>query len=737
MQPLRHLLTAVFCLLAFAAAAQTIPDDSSASVPDTPAVDVSPEVLPDVSASPDAGAPPMPEVAVEASPPGEVPAPEVPAAQTPQPDTEAQPSPTPERALGDTTVRGHRPVHAASEVAVPQDVIQATPKGGATDVLRLVPGLVASQHGGEGKAQQLFLRGFDAVHGQDIEMLVGGIPVNEVSHVHALGYADINWLIPEVVRTVRVTEGSYRAWQGDFAVAGSVEYELGLAEPGVTASASWGSFNRLRLFAGVRPADSPDTFAAGEYVQGDGFGPQRAFGRGSFLAQAAMTLGQVRLRAFVGSAAARFDSPGAVPEAAGAGFFDAFGLRQGGSTSRHQALLRAELPGDAGRTTLEVFGVLSSLRLRNNFTGFLQHAEGDGLEQEQSDGLVGARLSHRRRFEVHGSPLLLELGFGGRRDGIHQSQRGYRESDGAPWREDFSADITQSALDAWTEVAWQPRHWRVMVGGRVDVLHDDVFDALAFGGLGATRTALGAHWGLKAGVERQLGEAWRLFLNYGDGFRSPDARSLSDGERAPFVDVRGAEVGATWRARRAEVRGALFGSWVENDVFFEHAIGATVPVGSTLRGGAQLTANARPIDDVVLAGHFTAATAHVIDTDSLLPYFAPLVGRLDAGWSHAWRWRDATWTPRAGLAFTFIGPRPLPLGDFSQPVFLTDALVGVRVGPAELRLDVQNVFDARWEDGTYVYASSWSPGSTVSRLPARHYTAGPPRTFSLSLEVSL
>lgn len=642
--------------------------------------------------------------------------------------------------LGTTTVRGARAPHSASEVTVPQDVVQAAPKGGATDLLRLVPGLVASQHSGEGKAQQLFLRGFDAVHGQDVELLVAGLPVNEVSHVHALGYADVNWLIPDAVREVRVTEGSYRAFQGDFAVAGTVQYELGLEEPGLTVAASYGSFNRLRLFAGFRPTEAPETFAAMEYVQGDGFGPQRAFGRVSLLGQATLKVGPARLRAVLGSAGSRFDSPGVVRQDAvdaGAGFYDAYGLRQGGSASRHQLLLGVELPHESGKTSFEAYGVLSDLRLKNNFTGFLQHPEGDGLEQQQSNGLLGARAYHRRHFHPFDSLVTLELGLGGRRDGLHQSQRGYREADGSPYRDDFSAAITQTAVNAWTEVAWQPARWRFMLGGRLDVLHFEVKDELAFDGQGATRAAFGPHWALKAGVERALGEAWRLFLNYGDGFRSPQARSLSDGEGAPFVHVRGAEVGASFLASAVDVRAALFGSHVANDFFFDHTVGTTVYVGSTLRGGAQATVSTRPVEGLVLAASLTGATAHVLESDSLLPYFAPLVGRVDASYARAFSLWGLTWTPRVGTAVTLIGPRPLPYDEFSRTVFLWDVRAALRVGRVEVVLDVQNLLGSPWRDGEFVFPSAWGPSAQPSLLPARHFTAGAPRQFALTLEVHL
>lgn len=645
-----------------------------------------------------------------------------------------------------TLVRGTRPGHSASETVITRDVVQSAPRGGATDLLRLVPGLVASQHSGEGKAQQLFLRGFDAVHGQDVELNVAGLPVNEVSHLHALGYADLNWLIPAAVREVRVTEGSYRAFQGDFAVAGTVRYELGLEEQGLSVAASYGSFNRLRLFAGVRPTEAPETFAAVEYVQGDGFGPQRAFGRASLLAQAVLRVKDARLRAVVASYASRFDSPGVVRDdalAAGAGFFDAFGLRQGGSASRHQVLLSAELPHEAGRTTFDVFGVLSDLRLKNNFTGFFAHAEGDGLEQTQSDAFFGARVEHRRHVHLDASVLSLDLGLGARRDGIHQAQRGYRESDGSPYRDDVDADVTQSAANAWTELAWLKSGWRVMLGGRVDVLHYEVLDALAFadpqafGNGGARRAAFGAHWGLKAGVERQLGESWRLFANYGDGFRSPQARSLGDGERAPFVSARGAELGASVEVGRVAARAALFGSHVENDFFFDHTVGTTTYTGATVRGGGQASVTANPLEGWLLSASATGATARVLRSGALLPYFAPLVLRLDTSWKRDFSWLGVKWTPRVGFGATVIGPRPLPYDEFSRAVFLLDARAGVRVGLVELTLDAQNLLDARWRDGEFVYASRWDTTQAASLLPARQFTAGAPRTLFLTLEVHL
>ncbi|MFN7135220.1 MAG: TonB-dependent receptor, partial [Myxococcales bacterium] len=225
--------------------------------------------------------------------------------------------------------------------------------------------------------------------------------------------------------------------------------------------------------------------------------------------------------------------------------------------------------------------------------------------------------------------------------------------------------------------------------------------------------------------------------NYGDGFRSPQARGLSQGERAPFVKVRGGELGARYGSEKLAAHAAAFSSWVANDFFFDHTVGTTVFTGPTLRTGATLGAQAQPLRGLVASVSGTAAHALITRTSTLLPYFAPLVGRADLGYE-----REVTVLARelrlsAGTGLTLIGPRPLPFGEFSRTVFLTDLQLGARSGPLGLHLDVRNVFDARWRDGEFVYPSRFDPGRPASLLPARQFTAGNPRMLLLTLEVYL
>ncbi len=381
-----------------------------------------------------------------------------------------------------------------------------------------------------------------------------------------------------------------------------------------------------------------------------------------------------------------------------------------------------------------MYGVFNEGRLRNNFTGTLYAPAGDGLEQLQRSGTFGGRALHQRHLHLFGQTFSLEAGLSGRGDLLHQTQRPYAEADGRLLALEVDAQVRQVLGSGWLELAWAPGDWRFMLGGRVDVLHVEAFDALAFGGRGGTRRATGPHLELKAGLERQLGPLLRAFASYGDGFRTPQARQLSQGETAPFVNVHGGELGLRLTSRFLEASAAGFLSGVANDFFFDHTAGTTRFIGPTLRGGGQLQLTSRPVTGFVIAGNLTLATAQLTERAALLPYFAPVVGRLDAGWTRTWALPRFPVTPRLGLGATVIGPRPLPYDEWSESWVVVDARAGLRVGPLEATFDVQNLLDVRWRDGEYVFASDWG---TRRQLPSRHFTAGAPRTFFFNLELHL
>lgn len=633
-----------------------------------------------------------------------------------------------------TRVRSGRPPSSASELVIDRDVLKATPRQGAVDLLRAVPGLVATQHSGEGKAHQLYLRGFDALHGQDVEINVAGLPVNERSHVHAQGYADVNWVMPEVVREIQVTEGTSRAWQGDFAVAGSLRYELGLEAQGFHLNASLSQLGRQRMFVGLQPTSDGDTFAALELVRGPGFGPQRAFSRTSFIAQATHTFDEARVRAVVASASARFESPGVVRadlQDLEQHFFDAFGAGQGGASERHQVLLSVERDHGDSRTRAEGFGILTQLSLSNNFTGFLRSLNGDGVTQRHRALSGGVLVSHRQQIRGLPAPAAIELGVAYRQDGIAQQQAGYDALTLQERPADFDVQSTLASGSAYVEASLAPWPWRATLGARADVLGVETRQGPE------VRHAMGPHLGLKASLSRAVGSSWRVFTAYGDGFRSPQARGLADGERAPYVSVRSAEIGANVETQRLHAAAALFGSYVADEFYFDHLSTTTVSVGPAFRGGAQLSTTAKPLDGLTLAGSVTLAHAALAETGAALPYFAPVVVRADTGYERPFDLLKLRASAMLGLGVTALGPRNLPFGDRAQGFVLVDLRARLLVERLGVIIDVQNLFDMRWRDGEYTFASRWTPDTVASLVPARHFTAGQPRTLTVTLELTL
>ena len=153
----------------------------------------------------------------------------------------------------------------ASTVEITPSQLSKTAQTSAGKILEQAPGLFLANEGGSGHADQVFLRGFDAEQGQDIEFSVGGVPINEVDNTDGHGYSDTHFIIPELVRSLRVIEGPFDPHQGDFAVAGSANYELGVVNRGMQFEQSLGSFSTQRSLALWAPeGEREGTFGAAQ-----------------------------------------------------------------------------------------------------------------------------------------------------------------------------------------------------------------------------------------------------------------------------------------------------------------------------------------------------------------------------------------------------------------------------------------------------------------------------------------
>jgi len=359
---------------------------ASASASAAPSVSASASAAPSVSAPASASAPP----------PTEPPAPPPPA---------------------DIHVAGAKipPPRAASDVTVDNDLLEAAPHKSGGDLMATVPGVYVGHVEGDAVANNIYLRGFNAEHGQDIEFKVGGIPVNIPSHIHGQGYADLNFIIPEVVRHLRVIEGVYDPRQGDFAVAGSAYYELGVLPRGYRAKATYGSFATKRVVGIWAPKEeSEETFGAIAVRETNGFGPNNRGGSSATgMVQYAFELpANYRLLIFASAYGARSALPGALRRddfrAGRVGFYDSYSFptatAQSASSTRTTVGLEIDRLAESGaHLEISTFATITNFRIRQNFTGFLLRGMedptkvglGDLIEQSNQDTSIGAIARYR------------------------------------------------------------------------------------------------------------------------------------------------------------------------------------------------------------------------------------------------------------------------------------------------------------------------------------------------------
>jgi len=617
--------------------------------------------------------------------------------------------------------------------------IAATPRRSADDVLRLVPGLHLNQHGAEGKAQQYYLRGFDAVHGSDLAVNVAGIPMNEPSNVHGHGYVDVGFVVPEAVALLRGRKGSFDVDQGDFATAGSVDLELGVPAGlrGTRVGYEAGTTNRHRVVAVVAPAEGPDEeVVAVEAMHDAGFGQNRSSERVSALAQTRLQAGRWSFLPLALAYAARFGEPGVVPLAdVAAGriqWLDSYARDGRGASRRLLAGLRARRVAGDDRVDAALWLGWRQLSLDENFTGWLMHPEMGDRRLQEHDALSGGGALALHRALPAG--FAIAAGADLRVDRLRQREDGLTPG-GMPWMAERSLRGQVAAAGGHAALVWKRDAWRAAAGARGDLFRmvgDDRLDDERDGA--GTVAALSP----RASASWQRG-AVTLFGAYGRGLRSPEVRAfgappppenqentLYVGGEPRLARSDSGELGARVRpAGGLEIGGAAFATRVTREAVFDHVSGVNATLDESRRLGAEVDAVWSPATGIDLRLDATFVDARFAVSGNPVPGAPRLMASLEA---RAWRGR---WT--GAVVVRHLGARPLAHGATGAAATVVDALAGWRRGGWEVTLQIDNALDAEWREGEYHFASSWDPGAPRSNLPRLHYAAGRPFGARLAL----
>lgn len=673
--------------------------------------------------------------------------------------------------------RSHIPSRGVGDYEIAVGNLARVPHTDAASLLRLAPGVFLTNEGGTGHPYQIFLRGFDAREGQDIEFTVDSVPINEVGNPHGNGLSDTHFIIPELVQNLRVVEGPFAPQQGNFAVAGSALYDVGLQEPGFRAQATAGSFNTKRLLLLWRPQGYTDrTFGAAEVFKSDGFGENRASERATAMGGYEVPLStQSSLRLLGSTYATHYAEAGVLRaddvESGRKDFFGTYDNSQGGDSSRHSLSMTLEGRAADTRVSQSAFLTLRDFRLRQNLTGFQEDPQqtwqgshpqrGDLIDQQSSSVTLGGRGSARRHLKLMNLPQELELGYFARYDRVDATQRRDRAGTTIPYRTDLDLSSGLTNVGIHADVSLKPLRWVTLRGGlRADYYHYLVTNRCAvtsqasFGGdpldtecfssdrLGyrnPEQTASTSASAFEPRVTALLGavQGFTLSISHGLGSRSLDPQYVNQDLKTPFARVAASELGVSFErgfgAVQLEARSVFFQTQVDKDLFFNETEGRNTLANGTTRTGwaGNARATARFFD---LAGNLTLVRATFDDTHLAIPYAPGLVARVDGVVFGDLPLR--TWGS-LGVGASYVGRRPLPYQEFSQTTFLVDLGASLRWSAFTVGLITTNLLGRRYRLSEYNYASDFHSQDYPTLVAARHFSAGEPRAIYGTLTLTL
>ena len=706
------------------------------------------------------------------------------AAGAPPASEPVSPAPAPSEVVVRGTVAP--PSHGASDVEIPIGMLRLVPRGNASEYLKLAPGILLTNEGGEGHAEQVFLRGFDAREGQDVEFSVDGVPVNDSGNVHGNGYADTHFIIPELLLGLRVTEGPFSPEQGNFAVAGSADYHLGLETRGVTAKATYGSFRTERLLLLWGPAhESSATFGGVEAYKTDGYGDNRAATRTSAMAQYEIDFPSGATLRIGGQAyATHFQAAGVIRQddwqAGRVSFFGTEDPLQGGDAARFSMHATYTRSAESSALQQSLFLVRRDMRLREDFTGFLRDTQNelDTLHNQRGDLIdmnfgawtLGSRGLGRWSTELGGLKQSVDVGYLARLDLTDSTQYRNTVPGNIPYKLETDLQSTLTDVGLYADASLRPLEWLVLRGGaRIDTFSYNVLNGCAaqgdFDNPSKTRppTNESCHDQVQFGAHREpvqrsstgalkvmpratvmVGpfQHFNLSFSYGEGVRSIDPTYISQDLDTPFASVRAYDAGITFAHDFGPVelsaRSVLFETKVDRDLVFSQTAGRNVLANGTTRVGwaSQLRAAGSFFDD---AANLTFVRPTFDDTGLQIPYVPTLVFREDGALFGDLPWPVAQKPVRVstGVGFTFVGRRALPYNQSSDIISVVDANAAFAWFGWELSLAVTNLFDRRCRLGEFNYASDFHSAPEPTLIPTRHFTAGAPRGVFLSLSSNL
>ncbi|MDO1514763.1 TonB-dependent receptor plug domain-containing protein [Maribacter confluentis] len=621
--------------------------------------------------------------------------------------------------------------------------VQNDPVKSSQEILRKVPGLLIGQHAGGGKAEQIFLRGFDIDHGTDVAISVDGMPVNMVSHAHGQGYADLHFVIPETIEHINFGKGLYYADKGNFNTAGYVDLGLKKSIDKSMVSYETGQFNTNR-FVGLfklLEGNKSDAYLASEIYLTDGpFDSPQNFNRINILGRYNYKdLGKEELTLTASHFQSKWDASGQIPQRAVdqnlIGRFGAIDDTEGGQTSRTNLMLNhTRFLGDDQFLKTRAFVSKYDFELFSNFTFFLEDpVNGDQIRQFEDRTVMGAETAFEQINITVGENDMVgyKAGIGFRNDNVDDVSLSHTLNRKTTLEQYAFGDVDETNIYGFLDGTYKTGNWTFNPSVRLDYFKFDYENKLSEAY--DSRSENKAKVSPKLNTLYTVNRNWQMFLKTGLGFHSNDTRVVTANEGRDILPTAyGLDLGTIVKpVDKLVLNATLWGLLLDQEFVYVGDAGIVEPSGKTRRLGIELGARYQLLDWLYAYNDINytyARSTEELEEEDYIPLAPDLTSVGGLSISDLGNFSGS-------LNYRYLGDRAANEDNsiVAEGYFVTDLNLNYHIKNWTLGLIIENLFDTEWNETQFATESRlFNETASVEEI---HFTPGTP--FYLRGKVSV
>ncbi len=603
--------------------------------------------------------------------------------------------------------------HHSFLTAITKVDLNKFPVNSAQDLLRKVPGLFIAQHAGGGKAEQLFLRGFDADHGTDVSVNVDGMPVNVVSHAHGQGYSDLHFVIPETVNNIDFGKGAYYMDRGDFNTAGYVDFKTYDHLQNSMIKLEGGSFNSKRILGMFNilndTKERKSAYLAAEYNYTDGaFDVKQNFNRINIFGKYNQWITDndyfnLQFSNFNSS----WNASGQIPErAVNNGIIDrwqSIDPTEGGETSRTNVEMNYKhIISPSENIEAMAFYSKYNFNLYSDFTFYLKDKDyGDEIQQTDGRNIYGMEVKHTKNFSFDNSSLNWISGVGFRNDDINTLQLNH------VYHRDLLLDRlenvqgTETNLHAFSGLVWKTGKFTINPALRIDHFIFNLHDLLNVEQLPSGQSKEETRLSPKLNFSYAQNDNIMWFLKTGMGFHSNDIRVVVANKNDNTLPYSlGGDFGVRLHPFKSLIiTPTLWYMYLQQEFVYVGDEAVVEPSGKSRRFGADLGIRFQPLENFYLNADINYSHARFIEEENGQDY-VPLAPVVTSTGSVNWDFMHGF---SLGLQYRYLGERPAVEDNSirTKAYFVNDLMLSYNRQKWGANIQVNNLFNVKWNEAQF------------------------------------